>query len=146
MSKDISEGYNHYGDFHVLLEAIRKTIIQMKLNTKSSNITDCSLSLEAAEKMKWLTINWPVKFSIEATYKNGMSTLIVRARSTLTSITQEFSNKAKVQEFVELVKLFAPSSVTDTQTVIDIERIPCPQCGEMIAKIAKICRYCKIEL
>lgn len=145
MSKEISAGYNYRGDFRVLLEAVRKAIEQMKLNTNSSKITDSSFSFEVAEKMKWLTTNWPIKFSIEAIDKNGTSTLIVHARSTLTSITQEFSNKAKVQELVELVKLFAPSSTADAQIDSDIERIPCPQCGEMIAKTAKICRFCRAE-
>ncbi len=83
--------------------------------------------------------------SIEAIDKNGTSTLIVNAISTLTSITQEFSNKAKVQELMELVKLFAPSSTDEAQITNDIERIPCPRCGEMIAKTAKVCRFCRAE-
>lgn len=145
MSKDISVGYNYRGDFRVLLEAVRKAIAQMKLKTNSSKITDSSFSFEVAEKMKWLTTNWPVKFSIEASDKNGTSTLIVHAVSTLTSITQEFSNKAKVQELMELVKLFAPSSAEEAQIASDIERIPCPRCGEMIAKTARLCRFCRAE-
>jgi len=28
---------------------------------------------------------------------------------------------------------------------VDIERVPCPKCGEMIAKTAKMCRFCRTE-
>jgi hypothetical protein len=144
MSKEVTSGYNYRGDFSILVAAVRKAIEKMNLKTNSDKVTDYTLSFEVAEKMKWLSTNWPVKFSVEATNKNGTSTLIVRAKSTLTSFTQEFSNQAKVQEFIELVKLFAPSSKADTQTN-DIERVPCPCCGEMIAKKAKMCRFCRTE-
>lgn len=145
MSKQITSGYNHRGDFQVLLSAVKKAIQQMELKTEYFSSTNTSLSCKVAEKMKWLTTNWPVKFSIEATHAEGASVLIVRASSTLPSITQEFSNQAKIQEFIELVKLYAPSTASEPQALTDIERIPCPRCGEMIAKTAKVCRFCHTE-
>jgi len=146
MSKQITSGYNYRGDFQNLVSAVRKAIEQMGLKTEVFNATGRSLSCEVAEKMKWLTTNWPVKFSIEGTYADGESVLIVRASSTLPSITQEFSNQAKIQEFVELVKLYAPTQTSETKPQADIERIPCPSCGEMIAKTAKLCRFCHTQL
>jgi len=95
--------------------------------------------------MKWISTNWPIKFKIESSFMNGTSTLIVKASSTLTSITQEISNQAKINEFLDLVKTFAPNINKSDNSITDIERIPCPKCGEMIAKTAKLCRFCKTE-
>ena len=146
MSKQITSGYNYRGDFQLLVAAVRKAIEQMELKTEFFSATGTSVSCEVAEKMKWLTTNWPVKFSVEGTYANGASVLMVQASSTLPSITQEFSNQAKIQEFVELVKLYAPSQSSEAKPQADIDRIPCPRCGEMIAKTAKVCRFCQTEL
>jgi hypothetical protein len=139
MSKDITAVYVYDGDPKTLLGATFKAMDKMKLRVSNQNVRGDSFSMEASEKMKWLTTNWPVKFKISSVYLNGTSTLTVTAGATLTSLTQEFSNQAKVNEFMDLVKAFAP-------TKVDIDRMPCPRCGEMIAKTAKLCRYCKSEL
>lgn len=146
MGKESTSGYNYRGDFQALLAAVKKAVQQMDLKTSSAKIKSDSFSFEVAEKMRWMSTSWPVKLSIEATDEKGSSLLMVRARSaSLPSITQDFSNQAKVQEFVELVKVFAPTSTPDEQAPSDIQRIPCPRCGEMIAKTAKICRFCRTE-
>jgi hypothetical protein len=77
---------------------------------------------------------------------NEVSELTVQAGTKLTSITQERSNQAKINEFLDLVKAFAPNINKSDNPNTDIERIPCPMCGEMIAKTAKLCRFCKTEL
>jgi hypothetical protein len=139
MSKDITAVYVYDGDSKTLLGATFKAMDKMRLRVSNQNVRGDSFSMEASEKMKWLTTNWPVKFKIASVYLNGTSTLTVTVGATLTSLTQEFSNQAKVNEFMDLVKAFAP-------TKVDIDRMPCPRCGEMIAKTAKLCRYCKSEL
>jgi len=76
---------------------------------------------------------------------NGASIVIIKTSSTLTLYRQEMSNQAKINEFLDLVKTFVPNINESNYSATDIERIPCPKCGELIAKTAKICRFCKTE-
>jgi len=121
MSKDITAAYVYKGSTEKLLEAVRKAINNMGLNIKNQNINKESFSFEVSEKMKWLTTNWPIKFRVDSTFANGSSTLIIKASSTLTSYTQEFSNQAKINEFLDLVKTFAPNQ-PDT-SIADLEKL-----------------------
>ncbi len=146
MSKDVTAAYIYNGTPNTLLSGVLKAIEKMNLTNKYENVIDNSFSIEVSEKMKWLSTNWPIKFKIESSFMNGTSTLVVKASSTLTSYTQEFSNQAKINEFLDLVKTFAPNINKANDSTTDIERIPCPKCGEMIAKTAKLCRFCKTEL
>jgi len=148
MSKVSTVGYGYRGDPGLLLKGTIRAIEQMKLVIHEKSVSERSFKLAASEKMKWLTTNWPIKFEIEATHEGGQSTLVVRGGTLLTSITQEFNNQAKVQELVDLIKLNAPSREEDAgpHGSADIERMPCPQCGEMIAKTARVCRFCRTEL
>ena len=145
MSKDVTAAYIYNGTPKTLLSGVLKAVEKMNLTAKHENVKDNSFSIEVSEKMKWISTNWPIKFKIESSFMNGTSTLIVKASSTLTSITQEISNQAKVNEFLDLVKTFAPNINKSDNSITDIERIPCPKCGEMIAKTAKLCRFCKTE-
>ena len=148
MSKVSTVGYRYLGEPGALLEGVVRAAEQMKLVVHEKKVSDSSFKLAASEKMKWLTTNWPVKFEIEATHEDGHSALIARAWTAMTSLTQDFNNQAKAQELIDLIKLNAPSlpEQAPAQTAADIERMPCPQCGELIAKTAKLCRFCRSEL
>ena len=145
MSKDVTAAYVYNGIPKTLLSGVLEAIDKMNLKTKHKKEKDGSFSIEVSENMKWLSTNWPIKFNIESSFANGTSKLIVKASSKLTSITQESSNQSKINEFLDLVKTFAPNTNEANDSTTDIERIPCPKCGEMIAKTAKLCRFCRTE-
>jgi hypothetical protein len=144
MSKDVTVGYRHAGNLEDLLSAVKQAIGEMGLVLRNEQASDESFRIEAGERMRWLTTNWPVKFDIKAVREDDCNRLIIHAWASLFSITQEFSTNAKAQEFLGLIKLHAPEApghATD-----GVERKACPRCGEMIAKTAKMCRFCKSEL
>jgi hypothetical protein len=122
MSKETTAVYVYNGAEETLLSAIHRAIDTMNLNIKREYAQTESISFEVSEKMKWLTTNWPVSFEIKASLENRQWTLVVRGSSTLTSYTQEFSNQAKVNEFLELVKSFAPNNKADS-SVADLEKL-----------------------
>jgi hypothetical protein len=59
-----------------------------------------------------------------------------RARLLGPSPYEQFRPKQKVDE---------PRANSGATALSEIERVACPRCGEMIAKTAKMCRYCQTE-
>jgi hypothetical protein len=145
MSRDATAVYTYKGAPNALLSGVLKAIEQVNLTITHESVNDDSFSFEVSEKRKWLSINWPIKFKIESSFMNGASIVIIKASSTLTLYRQEISNQAKINEFLDLVKNFVPNINESNYSATDIERIPCPKCGEMIAKTAKLCHFCKTE-
>lgn len=121
MSKDITVAYNYNGDFSKLKSAVYQAIQKMNLNTKIDYSSDSHISVEVSEKMKWLSTNWPVSFKIESQNSDNGLTLVVKVGTILTSYTQEISNQAKINEFIDLVKAFAPNQ--QNSSIDDLEKL-----------------------
>ncbi|MGA2883760.1 MAG: SHOCT domain-containing protein [Halobacteriota archaeon] len=101
--------YTYSGAPKDLLAGVHRAIQKMNLTKKSENINDYTFSIDASEKTKLVSTSWPIHFKIESSFMNGISELNVEASSKLTSITQSHSNKKKTNEFLDLVKGYAPN-------------------------------------
>jgi hypothetical protein len=112
MSNNEAAVYVYHGPLPTLLDGVRQAVTAMKLITSEEVATPNSFSLAAAEKKGFITTKWPGKFVVKAATGNGVSTLVVTAemKLTLASTAQELGNEAKLNEFMELIKAFAPDT------------------------------------
>ena len=110
MSITVTAVYSYSGTQEDLLAAVLHAIQKMNLIKKNEYKSDNSFSIEASEKMKWLSTSWPVNFKIESAFVNGISKLTVLAESESIPVTQERLTQAKADEFIDLVKAFAPNT------------------------------------
>jgi hypothetical protein len=117
--------YVYNGSLTNLLSAVRKVIEQMKLITKNENINSGSFLLEASEKMGFISTKWPGKFIIKSAFENGNSTLTVTANLNLVlaSVAQGLANQAKLNEFMDLVKSYAPNIIAGNSGINDLEKL-----------------------
>ena len=75
--------------------------------------------------MGLITTKWTVKFIIISTFVNGSSTLTVTANLNmlLASVAQGLANQAKLNEFMDLVKSFAPDTKASNSGIDDLEKL-----------------------
>jgi len=125
MSMDATAVYVYKGSPSALLSGVRQAIDKMNLITKNENVNVNSFSLEASEKMGWITTKWTGKFIIKSTFENGSSTLTVTANLNmlLASVAQGLANQAKLNEFMDLVKSFAPDTKANNSGIDDLEKL-----------------------
>ena len=107
--KKIFKTYGYHGDLNALLGIVEKSITQMDLKVKNKSISDNSFYFTFSERMRWLTTNWPVHFDIKAEKSKGIINLNVQAWAQIFSITQARYTQQKAQEFLDLVKNYAPN-------------------------------------
>ena len=107
-SKKIFKTYRYNEELDILLQAVEKSINQMDLKVKNKSITDNSFYFSLSEKMRWLSIYWPVHLDIKAEKSGQMIDLNIQAWYQLYSITQAKHTQKKAQEFLDLVKNYAP--------------------------------------
>lgn len=88
----------------VLKKAIHESIQMLNLKPKENNLTEEEIYYLLAEKMKWMSTNWPVTYEIRGMKIDGGWRLIVKCWAKLSSITQDRYTEKKPQEFIELVK------------------------------------------
>jgi Short C-terminal domain len=125
MSIDATAVYIYKGSLSDLLSGVRKAIDSMKLVTGNENVTANAFSLVAANKLGFISTRWPGKFIIKAAFANGAANLTVTAdlNMFLASQTQVLTNQAKLNEFMDLVKSFAPSPAAGNSGLNDLERL-----------------------
>ena len=117
--------YNYNGSLSILLSSVRKTIDSMKLITANENVTANAFSLVAANKLGFISTRWPGKFIIKAALANGAANLTVTAdlNMFLASQAQVLTNQAKLKEFMDLVKSFAPNPTAVNSGLNDLEKL-----------------------
>jgi Short C-terminal domain len=125
MSIEANAVYIYNGSIANLLSGVRKAIDSMKLVTNNENITVNAFSLVAANKLGFISTRWPGKFIIKAASANGAVNLTVTAdlNMFLASQTQVLTNQAKLNEFMDLVKSFAPNSAANDSGLNDLEKL-----------------------
>ena len=107
-SKKIFNTYRYNGELNILVGAVEKSITRMDLKIKNKSITDNSFYFSLSEKMRWLSTCWPVHLDIKAEKSGEMIDLNIQAWYQLYSITQVKHTQKKAQEFLDLVKNYAP--------------------------------------
>ncbi len=122
---DAKAVYVYKGTPSALLSGVRKAIDSMGLITKNENVNVDSFSLEASEKTGWITNKWPGKFIINSSFENGTSTMTVTANLNmiLGSVAQGLANQAKLNEFMDLVKSYAPNTEAGDSGINDLEKL-----------------------
>lgn len=137
-------GYLYNGDFDILLKAAEKAITQMKLILKDTIRSPNMCEYQAQDKIGLFSgTGWKYDIRCEKRDQAIQLTLAIKPWMGFLGVYADeclVANK-KAEEFIGIVKLHAPNN-----TSLDIERMPCPLCGEMIAKTAKLCRFCKSEI
>lgn len=109
-SKKIFKTYRYYGELNTLLGIVEKSITQMDLKVKNKSITDNSFYFSLSEKIRLLSRYWPVHLDIKTEKSGQMIDLNIHAWSHLYVITQAKHIQKKVQEFLDLVKSYAPKT------------------------------------
>jgi len=112
MSKTAIDSFRYSGDIVGLKKAALTACERMGLKLKSETQTDAGLNIEAGEKMKWLTTNWPVSFNVSAEKVGDDWAVIVTGGARMVSITQDTNNQQKAMELCNLIKTLSPGKVS----------------------------------
>jgi hypothetical protein len=125
MSIEAAAVYVYNGSITDLLSGIHKAIDNMKLVTANENVTASAFSLVAANKLGFISTRWPGKFIIKAAFAGGITNLTVTAdlNMFLASQSQVLMNQAKLTEFMDLVKSFAPNPSANNSGLNDLEKL-----------------------
>jgi hypothetical protein len=125
MSIDATAVYVYNGSLANLLSGVRQAVGSMKLITGNENVTANAFSLVAANTLGFISTRWPGKFIIKAASADGALNLTVTANLNmfLTSQTQVLTNQAKLTEFMDLVKSYAPNPATGNSGINDLEKL-----------------------
>ena len=125
MSIDATAVYVYNGSITDLLSGIHKAADSMKLITNNENVTANAFSLVAANKLGFISTRWPGKFIIKAAFTDGAANLTVTAdlNMVLASQSQVLMNQAKLTEFMDLVKSFAPNPAAGNSGLNDLEKL-----------------------
>ncbi len=125
MTIEAAAVYVYNGAITDLLSGVRKAIDSMKLATSNENVTAGAFSLAAANKLGFISTRWPGKFIIKAASAKGITNLTVTAdlNMILASQSQVLMNQAKLTEFMDLVKSFAPNPAANTSGLNDLEKL-----------------------
>lgn len=105
--KKISKVYRYNGDLNMLLGIVEKSITQMDLKIKNKSITDNSFYFSLSEKIRLLS-HCPVHLDIKAEKSGQMIDLNIHAWPHSYVIKQAKYTQKKAQEFLDLVKNYAP--------------------------------------
>lgn len=87
-----------------LEKAIKNSINTLGLKIKENNSTGQTIKYLAAEKLSFLSTNWPVNYDIQGQKIDDGWRLIIKCWAKMTSITQDRHTEKKPQEFIDLVK------------------------------------------
>ena len=125
MSIDATAVYVCNGSITDLLSGVHKAAGSMKLVTDNENITANAFSLVAANKLGFISTRWPGKFIIKAAFAGGVTNMTVTAdlNMFLASQSQVLMNQAKLNEFMNLVKSFAPNPAAGNSGINDLEKL-----------------------
>jgi Short C-terminal domain len=117
--------YAYNGSTANLLSGVRQAIESMKLVTSNENVTANAFSLAAANKLGFISTRWPGKFIIKAAFAGGVTNMTVTAdlNMVLASQSQVLMNQAKLNEFMDLVKSFAPNPAAGNSGLNDLEKL-----------------------
>jgi Short C-terminal domain len=125
MSIEATAVYTYNGSAANLLSGVRQAIDSMKLVTGNENVTANAFSLAAANKLGFISTRWPGKFIIKAALAGGMTKMTVTADLNMILATQSqvLMNQAKLNEFMDLVKSFAPNPAAGNSGLNDLEKL-----------------------
>ena len=125
MSIEAAAVYVYNGAITDLLSGIHKAADSMKLITNNENVTANAFSLVAANKLGFISTRWPGKFIIKAAFSGGAANLSVTAdlNMVLASQSQVLMNQAKLTEFMDLVKSFAPNPSAGNSDLNNLEKL-----------------------
>ena len=125
MSIEAAAVYVYNGAITDLLSGIHKAADSMKLITNNENVTANAFSMVAANKLGFISTRWPGKFIIKAAFSGGAANLSVTAdlNMVLASQSQVLMNQAKLTEFMDLVKSFAPNPAAGNSCLNDLEKL-----------------------
>ena len=125
MSIEANAVYVYNGSITDLLSGVHKAADSMKLVTGNENVTANAFSLVAANKLGFISTRWPGKFIIKAAFTDGAANLTVTAdlNMVLASQSQVLMNQAKLTEFMDLVKSFAPNPAANNSGLNDLEKL-----------------------
>lgn len=114
----MNQVYRYRGELSKLLKGVKTACEKMSLIVKEENVSEHSFSITAANEMRWLSSTWPIKFSIEAELVDESYVLLVQGGSFMSSTAaQSANNQVKIQEFLSLIKLYAPMSASSSEDV-----------------------------
>ena len=125
MSIEANAVYVYNGSITDLLSGVHKAAESMKLVTGNENVTASAFSLVAANKLGFISTRWPGKFIIKATSANGTVNMTITAdlNMVLAPQSQVLMNQAKLTEFMDLVKSFAPNPAANNTGLNDLEKL-----------------------
>jgi hypothetical protein len=125
MSIEAAAVYVYNGSITDLLSGVHKAAESMKLVTGNENVTASAFSLVAANKLGFISTRWPGKFIIKATSANGTVNMTITAdlNMVLAPQSQVLMNQAKLTEFMDLVKSFAPNPAANNSGLNDLEKL-----------------------
>ena len=125
MSIEANAVYVYNGSITDLLSGVHKAAESMKLVTGNENVTASAFSLVAANKLGFISTRWPGKFIIKATSANGTVNMTITAdlNMVLAPQSQVLMNQAKLTEFMDLVKSFAPNPAANNSGLNDLEKL-----------------------
>jgi hypothetical protein len=125
MSIEAAAVYIYNGSITNLLSGVRQAVDSMKLITNNENVTPNAFSLVASNKLGFISTRWPGKFIIQAASAKGITNLTVTAdlNMVLASQSQVLMNQAKLTEFMDLVKSFAPNPPANSSGLNDLEKL-----------------------
>jgi len=125
MSNNVTAVYVYSGPPSALVSAVRQAAGKMSLITKQENINDSSFSMEASEKMHFISTKWLGKFIIDSAFADGTSTLTVTANLNLVLAPAEqvLRNQAKLNEFMDMIKALAPNIKANNSGIDDLEKL-----------------------
>jgi hypothetical protein len=112
MSNNVTAVYVYSGPPSALVSAVRQAAGKMSLITKQENINDSSFSMEASEKMHFISTKWPGKFIIDLAFADGTS-----------PAEQVLRNQAKLNEFMDMIKALAPNIKANNSGIDDLEKL-----------------------
>ena len=125
MSIEANAVYVYNGSITDLLSGVHKAAESMKLVTGNENVTASAFSLVAANKLGFISTRWPGKFIVKATSANGTVNMTITAdlNMVLAPQSQVLMNQAKLTEFMDLVKSFAPNPAANNSGLNDLEKL-----------------------
>ena len=125
MSIEANAVYVYNGSITDLLSGVHKAAESMKLVTGNENVTASAFSLVAANKLGFISTRWPGKFIIKATSANGTVNMTITAdlNMVLAPQSQVLMNQAKLTEFMDLVKSFAPNPAANNSGLNDLVKL-----------------------
>ena len=107
--------YQFNGKLVDLRNGVIKSCIQMSVVIKDEVNYPDKFTIKASQKTNWLSTNWPIKIVITAERIGRFYVLLIRGDSSMGSLTQSSNNSAKVNELLNLIKVYAPSQSQQAQ-------------------------------